>query len=264
MGFMREFSGSFLLLCLVLVACQPAPVQRLNSVTKNGAMVASLVSQENSFSDRCLQNYGLPDSLLKSEPHQFRADCEQLRLPESVLLESLELRLVKGPAVGVCEKVTALLERIHQRTSKLSMYRERRRSMASDQFDASVTIAESELRELLRDDLLREETALVEFKPRYRQRLQLELARMQSQGLSYQLDSEDLGHRKLLLKSYLLADMEKSLQLSGVFSLPNAFFCGLKDPQRREQNFIEYRGRFRGRAFVDVLSINWFEPAKGP
>lgn len=209
-----------------------------------------------SHTEACLESFGLPESLVKSEIHRFSPDCEFLELTQAAMISSYDLTVSKAAPRNECIEVEQILRKIDEKKSKLTSFQEKKRSLASEDFDSSIGDLEKDLNELESSPVLRKESALVYIKAKLKNRFLMELARMEKAGLTYSLDSEDMGNRVIQLKSYLVKDLDRTVQENTYNRIPNLFYCSLNQDSLKDQTYFEYQGNFNGRPFMDVYSAS--------
>ena len=244
--------SKFVLSFLFLAACAK-PIAK-NNKAKDVDDPIQEKPDTKSHTEVCLEKFGLPDALLKSEIHKFNKDCDFLELTESAVIESYEMEVKETATREDCIEVEQVLRQIDDKKTKLSSYKEMKRSIATNDFKDEISGLEEEILALEKSPILSKEKALVFIKAKMRSRFVRELDRMEKSKLSYSLDSIDIGNRKILLKSYLVKDLDREVKDNTFNRIPNLFYCSLDNSAFKDQTFMEYKGNFNGRPFVDVYS----------
>jgi hypothetical protein len=203
--------------------------------------------------DKCLQHYGLPSSLVKSEEHKFSEDCTYLELPESTLISHFKMKLEKAATTRECADVQNILVKVTDRKGRLVDLENKKKAEATDKYDSEIESLKAEIDRLVKTPVMKTNSASVFITPVKRHRLVDELKFMAAKGLSYSLDSGDMNSRKLLLKSYLVKGGDQEIVDESSNTISNLFYCSLASDLTKDQVYLEYRGNFNGRPFVDVF-----------
>ncbi|MEC9282545.1 MAG: hypothetical protein VX642_07520 [Bdellovibrionota bacterium] len=246
--------SKFVLAFLFLAACAK-PVAKNNKNQNNDDPIPEKPSSK-THTEVCLEKFGLPDALLKAEIHKFNKDCDFLELTESAIIESYEMEVKEIAPREDCIEVEQVLRQIDDKKTKLSSYKEMKRSIATNDFQDEIAALEAAVNSLENSPILAKEKALVFIKAKMRPRFVRELERMEKSELSYSLDSIDIGNRKIVLKSYLVKDLDREVKDNTFNRIPNLFYCSLDSSTFKNQTFMEYKGNFNGRPFVDVYSAS--------
>lgn len=231
---------------LGLVACgSPSAIKDDSNNNEN--------EKQKAITDKCLQQYGLPSSLVKSEEHKFSEDCTFLELPESTLISHFKMKLEKAASTKECADVQNILIKIMDRKNQLVELENKKKAEATNKYDSQITQLKSEIKSLVQTPVMSNSSASVFITPVKRHRLVDELKFMAAKGLSYSLDSGDMKNRQLLLKSYLVKGGDQEVVDESSNTISNLFYCSLASDISKDQVYLEYRGSFNGRPFVDVF-----------
>lgn len=249
--------SKILILALFLAACAK-PVSKDNIAPEEENNKSPIPEKPNAktHTEICLEKFGLPDALVKSEIHNFNNDCDFLELTESAIIDSYEMEVKETAPRQDCIEVEQILRQIDDKKTKLGSYKDRKRSIATDDYSEEIAALEKDVESLESSPILSKEKALVFIKAKMRPRFLSELEKMEKSELSYSLDSIDIGQRKILLKSYLVKDLDREVKDNTFNRIPNLFYCSLDSSSFKDQTFMEYKGNFNGRPFVDVYSAS--------